>query len=85
MSYNWRKDNHIDRLPCATRQNKLPLLVNVRGYDAIDDGNVESKPGLSQTAIRIANCMGGDCFHKVDREGHPIMIDRTVSGLQINH
>ncbi|KAJ8659062.1 hypothetical protein O0I10_005100 [Lichtheimia ornata] len=77
MSYNWRKDNHIDRLPCATRQNKLPLLVNVRGYDAIDDGNVESKPGLSQTAIRIANCMGGDCFHKVDREGHPIMIDRT--------
>ncbi|KAI7876380.1 CRAL/TRIO domain-containing protein, partial [Lichtheimia hyalospora FSU 10163] len=64
-SHNWRKENHIDRLPCATRQNKLPLLVNVRGYDAIDDGNVDSKPGLSQTVIRIANTMGGDCFHKI--------------------
>lgn len=74
----WRKSNEIDLLPCATRQNGLPLLVAIRGFESFDDGNVQVKPGLSDSVVRISNLMGGDCIHKVDREGHPLLIDRTV-------
>ncbi|KAI9318232.1 CRAL-TRIO domain-containing protein, partial [Dichotomocladium elegans] len=50
-SYKWRKTNEIDLLPCATRQNKLPLLVAVRGFSSIDDGNLEAKPGVSRAEL----------------------------------
>ncbi|KAI8084267.1 CRAL-TRIO domain-containing protein [Gilbertella persicaria] len=73
----WRKKNAIDKIPTATKQNKLPLLIACRGYKYIQDNNVSVQPGLSDSAIRIANCVGGECFHKFDKEGHPILIDRT--------
>ncbi|KAL7312249.1 hypothetical protein PS15m_008034 [Mucor circinelloides] len=74
---NWRKKMDTDRLPVATKYNKLPLLVACRGYKYIDDANFTVQPELSESVIRIANCIGGDCFHKFDKEGHPILIDRT--------
>ncbi|KAI8071715.1 CRAL-TRIO domain-containing protein [Gongronella butleri] len=73
----WRRDEGIDQLPVATKANGLPLLVSVRGYKYVDDGHVQSDPRLSESAVRILNYMGGDCFHKFDKEGHPILIDRT--------
>ncbi|CEP09399.1 hypothetical protein [Parasitella parasitica] len=74
---NWRKEMNTDRLPVATKHNKLPLLVACRGYKYIEDANFSVQPELSESVIRIANCIGGDCFHKFDKEGHPILIDRT--------
>lgn len=70
-----------DHLPVATKYNKLPTLIACRGYKYIDDTNFQVKPELSESVIRIANCIGGDCFHKFDKEGHPILIDRTVSSI----
>ncbi|KAI8877596.1 CRAL/TRIO domain-containing protein [Backusella circina FSU 941] len=73
----WRKKMDVEHIPVATKYNNLPLLMAVRGYKYIDDGNCHVEPELSDSVIRIANCIGGDCFHKFDKEGHPILIDRT--------
>jgi hypothetical protein len=75
----WRKKIDVEHIPVATKYNNLPLLMAVRGYKYIDDGNCHVEPELSDSVIRIANCIGGDCFHKFDKEGHPILIDRTVN------
>lgn len=68
-----------DHLPVATKYNGLPSLVACRGYKYVQDVNFVVHPIMSESVIRIANCVGGDCFHKFDKEGHPILIDRTVS------
>ncbi|KAI8364511.1 CRAL-TRIO domain-containing protein [Choanephora cucurbitarum] len=73
----WRKKFNVDKIPVATLQNKLPLLIACRGYKYIQDGNFAARPEISESMIRIANCMGGGCFHKFDKNGHPILIDRT--------
>lgn len=74
----WRKELGVDHVPVATKYNKLPIIVACRGYKNIEDGNFDAKPELSESVIRIVNSTGGDCFHKFDKEGHPILIDRTV-------
>ncbi|KAI8638717.1 CRAL-TRIO domain-containing protein [Parasitella parasitica] len=76
-TFNWRKEMNTDRLPVATKYNKLPLLVACRGYKYIDDANFSVQPEMSESVIRVVNCIGGDCFHKFDKDGHPILIDRT--------
>ncbi|ORX58798.1 CRAL/TRIO domain-containing protein [Hesseltinella vesiculosa] len=73
----WRAQQGADDFPVATKTNKLPLLVSVRGYEYVEDGHVQSDPRLSEAAVRIINHMGGSCFHKFDKEGHPVLIDRT--------
>ncbi|KAI8374128.1 CRAL-TRIO domain-containing protein [Radiomyces spectabilis] len=73
----WRKENDIDSIPVATNSNKLPLLLSVRGYKYVQDGDLGVHPGLSTTTLKIGSLIGGDCFHKFDKEGHPILIDRT--------
>lgn len=69
----------IDEIPVATKYNNLPIIVACRGYEHVNDGNFKTSPELSESTIRILNYTGGDCFHKFDKEGHPVMIDRTVS------
>ncbi|CAO3576437.1 unnamed protein product [Absidia cylindrospora] len=92
----WRQEKKVDLCPVATTENGLPLLVSVRGFKYIEDGNIQSNKKLSESAIRILNYLGGDCFHKFDKEGHPILIDRTgyhqakeigsdVTGEEIKH
>ncbi|EIE77422.1 hypothetical protein RO3G_02126 [Rhizopus delemar RA 99-880] len=54
----WRKANQIDFHPVATKDNKLPVLYAVRGYDAIPDSNLESVPGVSEAVLRINKYMG---------------------------
>jgi hypothetical protein len=68
----------IDNLPVATKYNQLPTIIACRGYKHVQDSNFEVKPELSESVIRIADCIGGNCFHKFDKDGHPILIDRTV-------
>ncbi|KAG0748819.1 hypothetical protein G6F57_003908 [Rhizopus arrhizus] len=72
----WRKANQIDFHPVATKDNKLPVLYAVRGYDSIPDSNLESVPGVSEAVLRINKYMGGTCLHKIDREGCPVYIER---------
>lgn len=67
-----------DHVPVATKYNNLPSLIACRGYKHIQDSNFVVHPDISESAIRVANCVGGDCFHKFDKDGHPILIDRTV-------
>lgn len=71
----------MDQVPVATNDNGLPIIVACRGYKYIKDGNFTVQPQLSESVIRIINFTGGDCFHKFDKEGHPVLIDRTVSEL----
>ncbi|KAG2208154.1 hypothetical protein INT47_010516 [Mucor saturninus] len=73
----WREKVDADHLPVATKYNGLPSLVACRGYKYVQDVNFVVHPIMSESVIRIANCVGGDCFHKFDKEGHPILIDRT--------
>lgn len=75
----WRKDNKVDLYPAATKDNKLPLLYPVRGFDTIPDGNLTSDPGVSESVLRIYRWMGGSCLHKTDKDGCPIYIERLVS------
>ncbi|KAI7875482.1 CRAL/TRIO domain-containing protein [Lichtheimia hyalospora FSU 10163] len=49
----WRKENKVDLYPAATKDNKLPLLYPVRGFDTIPDGNLTSEPGVSESVLRI--------------------------------
>jgi hypothetical protein len=67
----------VDRVPVATNDNGLPIIVACRGYKYIKDGNFTVQPQLSESVIRIINSTGGNCFHKFDKEGHPVLIDRT--------
>ncbi|ORE18922.1 CRAL/TRIO domain-containing protein [Rhizopus microsporus] len=68
-TFEWRKSNGIDLHPVATRENKLPVLYAVRGYESIPDSNLEALPGVSESVLRINKYMGGTCLHKTDREG----------------
>ena len=68
--------------PVATKENKLPVLYAVRGFNSVPDSNLESLPGLSESVIRVNTYMGGSCLHKVDREGCPIYIERLVSNIR---
>lgn len=76
-TFKWRKEMKIDEIPVATKYNNLPIIVACRGYEHVNDGNFKTSPELSESTIRILNYTGGDCFHKFDKEGHPVMIDRT--------
>ncbi|KAK4509827.1 uncharacterized protein ATC70_007131 [Mucor velutinosus] len=75
-TFEWRETNRIDDHPVATRENKLPVLYAVRGYNSIPDSNLEPLAGISESVLRINKYMGGACLHKVDREGCPIYIER---------
>ncbi|KAI8993464.1 CRAL-TRIO domain-containing protein [Pilobolus umbonatus] len=73
----WREKMDIDHIPVATKYNKLPPLVACRGYKYIDDCNFAASPEMSESVIRVTSFTGGDCLHKFDKEGHPLLIDRT--------
>lgn len=74
----WRKTNQVDLYPVATKENQLPVPYAVRGYTYIEDSNLEAKPGISESVLRINRYMGGTCLHKKDKEGCPVYIERLV-------
>lgn len=82
-TFEWRKSNGIDLHPVATRENKLPVLYAVRGYESIPDSNLEALPGVSESVLRINKYMGGTCLHKTDREGCPVYIERLVTLISL--
>ncbi|KAI9101058.1 CRAL-TRIO domain-containing protein [Phlyctochytrium arcticum] len=83
----WRKDDKIDDLPLPG-VNGNPVMQNVRGFDCVKDANWDMKaPGMPEEYKSFYDCMGGGCFHKVDKDGIPIFIERTgyhdVKGLAV--
>lgn len=81
----WRKKNNMDKLPIPGI-NGNPLLQNIRGFSSVPDGNfVLEKEGVPSYLNKWYNCLGGGCFHKTDKHGLPIFIERTgyhdVKGL----
>ncbi|KAG0172419.1 hypothetical protein DFQ28_010734 [Apophysomyces sp. BC1034] len=72
----WRAENKIDLHPVATTTNHLPLLCAVRGFTSVQDGNVEAKPGVSESVLRIVKNLGGIALHKTDNDGCPVYIER---------
>lgn len=77
-TFVWRKENETDLFPVATKENKLSVLIPVRGFASIPDQNVKAEPGISETVIRLNDYLGGSCLHKTDKEGCPIYIERAV-------
>lgn len=73
---HWRKEKNVDYYPVATRENSLPVLYAVRGFQSVSDSNLVAHPGISEAVIRINEHMGGACLHKTDKEGCPVYIER---------
>jgi hypothetical protein len=73
----------VDTYPVATSENKLPVLYAIRGFE-LEDANLTSAPGLSESVLRIASYMGGSCLHKTDKDGCPVYIERLVCNRSID-
>ncbi|KAJ3021197.1 cytosolic factor, phosphatidylinositol/phosphatidylcholine transfer protein [Thoreauomyces humboldtii] len=83
----WRKNDGIDDLP-VPGINGNPVQQCVRGFKSVPDSNWDYMgPGMPDSFKKFGACMGGGCFHKVDKEGTPIFIERTgyhdVKGLAV--
>ncbi|KAI9320496.1 CRAL-TRIO domain-containing protein [Dichotomocladium elegans] len=86
---NWRKENKIDLLPVATRENQLPLLYPIRGFSTIPDGNLEASRGVSESVLRINRWMGeevnnyhigcNEFLHRVIMRDCSITANRTIN------
>ncbi|KND01732.1 uncharacterized protein SPPG_03525 [Spizellomyces punctatus DAOM BR117] len=85
--FEWREKEGIDRLP-VPGVNGNPVMQNVRGFRSVPDANWDmSVEGMPEDFKKFYSCMGGGCFHKVDKEGTPVFIERTgyhdVKGLAV--
>ncbi|KAJ3182913.1 cytosolic factor, phosphatidylinositol/phosphatidylcholine transfer protein [Gaertneriomyces sp. JEL0708] len=81
----WREKDGIDKLPLPGI-NGNPVMQNVRGFQSVPDSNWDlNAPDMPEEFKVFGPYMGGGCFHKVDKEGFPIFIERTgyhdVKGL----
>lgn len=74
----WREKDGIDKLPIPGIDGN-PVMQTVRGFQAIPDSNWDlNAPGMPEEFKKFASCMGGGCFHKVDKQNMPVFIERTV-------
>ncbi|KAJ3181283.1 hypothetical protein HDU87_001414 [Geranomyces variabilis] len=83
----WRRTDKIDELP-VPGVNGAPVQQCIRGFKSIPDANWDlNAPGMPEDFKKFGPCMGGGCFHKTDKEGMPIFIERTgyhdVKGLAV--
>ncbi|KAG0175537.1 hypothetical protein DFQ30_005232 [Apophysomyces sp. BC1015] len=49
----------------------------VRGFKSVQDANIAVDPFLSESTLRILQYLGGNSYHKTDKEGYPLLIDRA--------
>ncbi|KAJ3411965.1 cytosolic factor, phosphatidylinositol/phosphatidylcholine transfer protein [Chytridiales sp. JEL 0842] len=72
----WRRDEKIDELPMYGSPG-APFLCNVRGFQSNPDTNVQlDHENTPPEFKKFFPFMGGFSFHKLDKEGRPIMIER---------
>ncbi|KAJ3101309.1 hypothetical protein HDU96_010063 [Phlyctochytrium bullatum] len=68
----WRKRDNIDKLPPMGSPTN-PFLYGVRGYSTVPDLDpILDAPNMPSF---LKHC-GGGCYHKFDKEGLPIFIER---------
>ncbi|KAJ1731938.1 hypothetical protein LPJ72_003685 [Coemansia sp. Benny D160-2] len=75
--YEWRKSAKIDDIKIAESDNTYPTPYPIRGYNFVADANIVAGPQIKEIQLKMAKYFGGGCWHKRDKEGHPIYIERV--------
>ncbi|PIA17446.1 CRAL/TRIO domain-containing protein, partial [Coemansia reversa NRRL 1564] len=75
--YEWRKSANIDDLPVAQADNNLPVPYPIRGYYSVADANLTAGTLVSEVQLKLNKTFGGGCWHKRDKDGHPVYIERA--------
>ncbi|KAJ1740641.1 hypothetical protein LPJ79_003192 [Coemansia sp. RSA 1821] len=75
--YQWRKDARIDDLPIAQASNTFPVPYAIRGYHSVADANLTAGMRVSDMQLKLNKVFGGGCWHKRDKDGHPVYIERA--------
>ncbi|KAJ1735372.1 hypothetical protein LPJ61_000577 [Coemansia biformis] len=75
--YQWRMSACIDKLPVAQPDNTAPVPYPIRGYFSVADANLTAGPQVSETQLKLNRIFGGGCWHKRDKDGHPVYIERA--------
>ncbi|KAJ2771714.1 hypothetical protein IWQ56_001676, partial [Coemansia nantahalensis] len=75
--YEWRKSAGIDELPVARPDNMAPVPYPIRGYYSVADANLTAGTRVSETQLKLNRIFGGGSWHKRDKDGHPVYIERA--------
>ncbi|KAJ2556530.1 hypothetical protein EV175_001943 [Coemansia sp. RSA 1933] len=75
--YEWRKTSKVDDILIAKSDNMHPPPYPIRGYNVVADANTVAGPKTPQIQLKMARYFGGGCWHKRDKGGHPIYIERV--------
>ncbi|KAJ1966099.1 hypothetical protein GGI12_000303 [Dipsacomyces acuminosporus] len=74
--YKWRQDDRIDDMPVAQADNSFPVPYPTRGYYSVADTNLMAGPKVKEFQLKLNRYFGGGCWHKQDKDGHPVYIER---------
>ncbi|KAJ2725796.1 hypothetical protein GGI07_001003 [Coemansia sp. Benny D115] len=74
--HQWRKDSLIDDLPICQPDNTYPAPYPIRGYLSVADANLTAGVQVKESQIKLNKFFGGGCWHKRDKDGHPVYIER---------
>ncbi|KAJ2703043.1 hypothetical protein H4218_000542 [Coemansia sp. IMI 209128] len=74
--YLWRKSSGIDDLPVAQATNQYPVPYPIRGYSSVADANLTAGVMVKEYQLKVNKYFGGGCWHKRDKDGHPVYIER---------
>ncbi|OMJ07698.1 Phosphatidylinositol/phosphatidylcholine transfer protein SFH11 [Smittium culicis] len=96
--YKWRIDDKIDEFLIPQPDNNFPIPYPIRGYESFSDSNLTAGKDVQDSMMRMNSLFGGGCWHKADKNGNPVYIDRlgaydipgipkkiTISELLENH
>ncbi|KAI9503624.1 hypothetical protein GGI26_000764 [Coemansia sp. RSA 1358] len=75
--YEWRKTAKVDAIEIAHSDNTYPPPYPIRGYYSVADSNITAGAKVKDIQLKMAKYFGGGCWHKRDKEGHPIYIERV--------
>ncbi|KAJ2710949.1 hypothetical protein H4R19_003494, partial [Coemansia spiralis] len=75
--HEWRTSAGIDDLPVARSDNDAPVPYPIRGYYSVADANLTAGTRVSDTQLKLNRIFGGGCWHKRDKDGHPVYIERV--------
>ncbi|OLY82944.1 Phosphatidylinositol/phosphatidylcholine transfer protein SFH11 [Smittium mucronatum] len=74
--YKWRIDDKVDQFVIPEPDNSLPIPYPIRGFESFADSNLTAGKNIPDSMMTMNSLFGGGCWHKVDRSGNPIYIDR---------
>ncbi|KAJ2780670.1 hypothetical protein H4R18_003311 [Coemansia javaensis] len=75
--YQWRRSAGIDSLPVAQPNNRAPVPYPIRGFYSVADANLTAGTQVSDVQLKLNRIFGGGCWHKRDRDGRPVYIERA--------